>query len=79
MFDAAGIKPGINIDKAFDKAVTNVYDNMDVLKRIPVIWENIPPPPVAGTPAPCSKGQAVLPLPMDVLLNGRKVVLCNLP
>lgn len=79
LFDAAGIKPGINIDKAFDKAITNIYDNMDILKRMPVIWENIESPPVVGTPAPCSKGRAVLPLPMDVLLNGRKVVLCNQP
>jgi phospholipid/cholesterol/gamma-HCH transport system substrate-binding protein len=77
MFDAAGIKPGIDISTALDKAFTNVYDNIDVLKRIPVVWENIQPPPVVGTPAPCSNGRAVLPLPMDVLLNGRKVVLCN--
>ena len=75
MFDAAGIKPGIDISNALDKAFTNVYDNIDILKRIPVIWENIQQPPVVGTPAPCSKGRAVLPLPMDVLLNGRKVVL----
>jgi phospholipid/cholesterol/gamma-HCH transport system substrate-binding protein len=77
LLDNAGIKPGINIDTALDKAITNVYDFMDEVKRVPVIWENIQPPPVEGTPAPCSKGRAELPLPMDVLLNGRKVVLCN--
>jgi phospholipid/cholesterol/gamma-HCH transport system substrate-binding protein len=77
LLDNAGIKPGINIDTALDKAITNVYDFMDEVKRVPVIWDNIQPPPVEGTPAPCSKGRAELPLPMDVLLNGRKVVLCN--
>ncbi|GAB4664152.1 MlaD family protein [Mycobacterium intracellulare] len=77
LLDHAGIKEGIDVDKALDKAFTNVYDFIDGIKRVPVIWENIGPPPVAGMPAPCSKGRAELPLPMDVLLNGRKVVLCN--
>jgi phospholipid/cholesterol/gamma-HCH transport system substrate-binding protein len=77
LLDNAGIKPGIDIDTALDKAFTNVYDFADQVKRIPVIWENIGPPPVRGTPAPCSKGSAELPLPMDVLLNGNKVVICN--
>jgi phospholipid/cholesterol/gamma-HCH transport system substrate-binding protein len=74
---AAGLNPGWDPESAFDKAVTNLYNEMDGVKRIPVVWENLPEPPVTGTPAPCSKGQAVLPLPMDVLLNGRKVVVCN--
>lgn len=74
---AAGFNPGWDPEKALDKAVTNLYNEIDGVKRIPVVWENIPEPPVAGTPAPCSKGQAVLPLPVDVLLNGRKVVVCN--
>lgn len=77
LLDAAGIKPGIDVESALDKAITNVYDWIDGVKRIPVVWENIGDPPVEGTPAPCSKGRAELPLPMDVLLNGRKVVLCN--
>jgi phospholipid/cholesterol/gamma-HCH transport system substrate-binding protein len=78
LLDSAGIKTGINIDTALDKAFTNVYDFMDEVKRVPVVWENIgPPPPAQGTPAPCSKGRAELPLPMDVLLNGTKVMLCN--
>lgn len=77
LLDSAGLKPDIDIGRALDKAFTNVYDNLEIIKRVPVIWENIGPPPVAGTPAPCSKGRAELPLPMDVLLNGRKVVLCN--
>jgi phospholipid/cholesterol/gamma-HCH transport system substrate-binding protein len=77
LLDSAGIKPGIDINAAFDKAFTNVYDNIEAFKRIPVIWENIQPPPQTGTPIPCSRGRAELPLPMDVLLNGRKVVLCN--
>ncbi|OBH56387.1 mammalian cell entry protein [Mycobacterium colombiense] len=74
---APDYKPGWDPAKAFDKAITNVYNEIDGIKRIPVVWENIPEPPAAGTPAPCSKGQAVLPIPVDVLLNGRKVLICN--
>ena len=77
LLDSAGIKPGIDIDDALDRAITNSYDFLEEVKRVPVVWENIGPPPVEGQPAPCSKGRAELPLPMDVLLNGRKVVLCN--
>jgi phospholipid/cholesterol/gamma-HCH transport system substrate-binding protein len=74
---APDYKPGWDPELAFDKAITNLYNEIDGVKRIPVVWENIEPPPAAGTPAPCSKGPAALPLPMDVLLNGRKVVICN--
>jgi len=74
---APNYKPGWDPAKALDKAFTNVYNELDGIKRIPVVWENLPEPPAGGTPAPCSKGQAVLPLPMDVLLNGRKVVICR--
>lgn len=75
---APNYKPGWDPAKAFDKAITNVYNEMDGIKRIPVVWENLPEPPAGpGAPAPCSKGPAQLPLPMDVLLNGRKVVICN--
>jgi phospholipid/cholesterol/gamma-HCH transport system substrate-binding protein len=77
LLTSIGVKPGIDPDKAFDKAFTNVYDFLDALKRVPAIWENISPPAQAGAPVPCSRGRAELPLPMDVLLNGRKVVLCN--
>lgn len=70
-------KPGWDAARALDKAFTNVYNEIDGIKRIPVVWANLPEPPVAGAPAPCSKGQAVLPIPVDVLLNGRKVLICN--
>ena len=77
-WDVPNYKPGWDPAKAFDKAITNVYNEMDGIKRIPVVWENIPAPqPGPGAPAPCTKGPAQLPLPMDVLLNGRKVVICN--
>lgn len=74
---APNYAPGWDPDKAFDKAITNVYNEIDGVKRIPVVWENIPEPPAGGEPMRCSKGPAALPLPMDVLLNGRKVVVCN--
>ena len=50
---AAGIRPGIDIDKALDRAFTNIYEAVEALKRTPVIWENIPPPPEDGAPVPC--------------------------
>ncbi len=77
LLDGLGLKPGIDPDRAFDRAFTNVYDVIDGFKRVPVLWENIAPPASHGQPLACSHGRAELPLPMDVLLNGRKVVLCN--
>jgi len=74
---AAGVRPGIDTDTALDRSITNVYSMLDVIKRTPVIWDNLPPPPDDGTPIPCSKGRAQLPETMDVLLNGQRVVLCN--
>ena len=71
LLDAAGIRPGIDVDKALDRAFTNVYDRIEAIKRTPVIWDNIPPPPEDGTPVPCSQGRAQLPELMDVLLNGQ--------
>lgn len=73
----AGIRPGIDIDQALDKAFTNVYVAAEALKRMPVIWDNIPPPPENGAPVPCSHGRVQLPETMDVLLNGQRVVLCK--
>lgn len=72
-----GIRPGVNIDTALDKAFTNSYEAIEAIKRTPVIWENLPPPPEDGTPTPCAHGRAQLPEAMDVLLNGQRVVLCN--
>jgi phospholipid/cholesterol/gamma-HCH transport system substrate-binding protein len=74
---AAGIRPGIDVNRAFDRAFTNVYDAIEAIKRTPVIWDNIPPPPEDGAPVPCSHGRAQLPEVMDVLLNGQRVVLCQ--
>jgi phospholipid/cholesterol/gamma-HCH transport system substrate-binding protein len=74
---AAGIRPGADINKAFDRAFTNSYDAIEAIKRTPVIWDNIPPPAEDGAPVPCAHGRAQLPETMDVLLNGQRVVLCN--
>jgi phospholipid/cholesterol/gamma-HCH transport system substrate-binding protein len=68
---------GTDMDEALDVAFTNLEDFIDAFKLVPVMWENIPPPPEAGAPLPCSRGRAQLPEQMDVLLNGRRVVLCN--
>jgi phospholipid/cholesterol/gamma-HCH transport system substrate-binding protein len=77
LLDNIGVTPTTDYEAAFDNDITKVYDFLDGVKRVPVIWENIGAPAAKGQPAPCSKGRAELPLPMDVLLNGRKVVLCN--
>jgi phospholipid/cholesterol/gamma-HCH transport system substrate-binding protein len=74
---AVGVRPGIDIDRALDRAFNNTYEAVEALKRTPVIWENLPPPPEDGGPIPCAHGRAQLPETMDVLLNGQRVVLCN--
>jgi phospholipid/cholesterol/gamma-HCH transport system substrate-binding protein len=74
----AGLRNGINIDDAFDKAFSNLDNFFDAFKLVPVIDENIPPPGSDGTEIqPCSRGNFQLPETMDVLLNGQRVVLCN--
>lgn len=73
---AAGIRPGIDVDTALDRAITNVYTAIETIKRTPVIWDNLPPPP-QDAPVPCSHGRVQLPEAMDVLLNGQRVELCN--
>jgi phospholipid/cholesterol/gamma-HCH transport system substrate-binding protein len=77
LLEAGGIRPGIDIDRALDRAFTNTYEAMEALKRTPVILDNLPPPPEDGVPIPCAHGRAQLPEAMDVLLNGQRVVLCN--
>jgi phospholipid/cholesterol/gamma-HCH transport system substrate-binding protein len=74
---AAGVRPGADINKAFDRAFTNSYAALEAIKRTPVIWDNIPSPAEDGAPAPCSHGRTQLPETMDVLLNNQRVVLCN--
>ncbi|ORA11432.1 MlaD family protein [Mycobacterium arosiense] len=74
---AAGIRPGIDTNRALDRALDNVYRSLEALKRTPVIADNIPPPPQDGGPVSCSQGRAQLPEVMDVLLNGQRVVLCK--
>ncbi len=66
-----------DIDAALDKAFTNFDDYTDAFKLVPVAWESIPEPPEDGTPLPCSRGSFELPAPMDIFVNGQKVVLCN--
>jgi phospholipid/cholesterol/gamma-HCH transport system substrate-binding protein len=66
-----------DIDAAIDRAFTNVDDYIDAFKFVPVMWDNVPEPPADGAPLPCSHGRFELPAPMDILVNGQKVVLCN--
>jgi phospholipid/cholesterol/gamma-HCH transport system substrate-binding protein len=73
-----GFKPGTaDIDNGIDRAITVFDDYSDALKRVPVMWDNVPPPAPPGTPLPCSHGPAQLPESLDVLLNGQRVILCN--
>lgn len=77
VLDGAGLKPGIDVDAALDKAFTNFDDEITAIKFTPVIWDSIPPPGQRGQPIACTHGRAELPLPVDVLINGQKVVLCK--
>jgi phospholipid/cholesterol/gamma-HCH transport system substrate-binding protein len=73
----AGLRNGANIDSALDRAFSNLDNFFDAFKLVPVFNENIPLPSADGKPEPCTRGSAQLPETMDVLLNGRRVVLCN--
>jgi phospholipid/cholesterol/gamma-HCH transport system substrate-binding protein len=78
LFNNAGLKPGINIDEALDRAFSNLDKFFDAFKLVPVMNENIQPPGENNdTVEPCSRGRFQLPETMDVLLNGQRVVLCN--
>jgi phospholipid/cholesterol/gamma-HCH transport system substrate-binding protein len=78
LLNNAGLKPGINIDNALDRAFSNLDNFFDAFKLVPVINENIQPPGENDdTVEPCSRGRFQLPETMDVLLNGQRVVLCN--
>ncbi len=66
-----------DIDAAMDRAFSNIDDYFDAFKLVPAYWENIPEPAAEGHALPCSQGRFELPAPMDVLVNGQKVVLCN--
>ena len=74
---AAGIRPGVDVNKALDRALENVYRSLEALKRTPVIMDDILPPPEDGEPRGVLVGPAQLPEMMDVLLNGQRVVLCK--
>lgn len=78
LLDNAGLKPGINIDEALDRAFSNLDRFFDAFKLVPVMNDNIRPPGENDTTVePCSRGRFQLPETMDVLLNGQRVVLCN--
>ncbi len=68
-------EPG-EVELALDRAFTNVDNYIEAFKLVPVVWENIPEPE-GDAPLPCSHGRFELPAPMDILVNGQKVVLCN--
>lgn len=64
------------VELALDRAFSNLDNYIDAFKLVPVVWENIPEPE-GDAPLPCSNGRFELPAPMDILVNGQKVVLCN--
>jgi phospholipid/cholesterol/gamma-HCH transport system substrate-binding protein len=66
-----------DVDLALDRAITNVDNYIDAFKLVPVVAEGIPEPPESEAPLVCSRGRFELPAPMDILVNGQKVVLCN--
>ncbi|WP_084223258.1 MlaD family protein [Mycolicibacterium holsaticum] len=72
-----GLKPGIDVDTALDRAFSNLDNFFEAFELVPVMYENVPTPSREGEPEPCTRGPAQLPEAMDVLLNGQRVVLCN--
>lgn len=74
--DAAVDAPS-DVDLALDRAFINVDNYIDAFKLVPVVAESIPEPPEGEAPLACSRGRFELPAPMDILVNGQKVVLCN--
>lgn len=77
LMSAVGIRPGVDVNKALDTAFDNVYRSIEVIKRTPVVMDNLPPPLEDGAPVSCSQGRVQLPEAMDVFLNGQRVVLCK--
>lgn len=77
LLDNAGIVKGQRLDTAMDRAYSNLDNLVDAFKLTPVMWDNVPLPIDDGAPAPCSHGRLQLPETMDILLNDRRVVLCN--
>ena len=78
LFDNIGFTDAtVDIDDGLDTAFTNLDDFISAFKLTPAMWDNIPAIGQPGVPVECSKGRAELPLPVDVLLNGQRVVLCN--
>lgn len=73
----AGLRPETNADEALDRAFSNLDNFFEAFELVPVMYENVPPPDREGAPEPCTRGPAQLPETMDVLLNGRRVVLCS--
>lgn len=73
----AAIDAPSDVDAGLDRAFTNLDDYIEAFKLVPVVWEHIPEPPSAEALLPCSQGRFELPAPMDILVNGQKVVLCN--
>ncbi|MGV0837861.1 MlaD family protein [Mycolicibacterium thermoresistibile] len=68
-------EPG-EVELALDRAFSNLDNYIEAFKLVPVVWENIPAPD-GDAPLPCTNGRFELPAPMDILVNGQKVVLCN--
>ncbi|MBP2454789.1 MlaD family protein [Mycolicibacterium lutetiense] len=64
------------VELALDRAFSNLDNYVDAFKLVPSVWENIPEPQ-DDAPLPCTRGRFELPAPMDVLVNGQKVVLCK--
>ncbi|MCC3312294.1 MlaD family protein [Nocardia africana] len=79
ILDNLGISRGLNLDQLLQQAFGSATAAAQALRNLPGVLDGLstPPPPGDGAALTCSHGQAALPLPVQVLLNGRKVMLCN--
>lgn len=77
LINAIGLVPGLSIDRLLDR----VFGTADVLektlKSIPPLLAGLPAIRAQESRGPCTHGQAILPGPVEVLLNGQEVQVCR--
>jgi phospholipid/cholesterol/gamma-HCH transport system substrate-binding protein len=80
LLDNLGIVRGLDIDRLLATAFASTSEAVETLRSMPAVLDGLSTPPAdpqSGAPMSCTHGRAELPLPVQVLLNGQKVTLCN--
>ncbi|MFX0578495.1 MCE family protein [Nocardia nepalensis] len=79
LLDNIGLGRDTNVDQLLSKAFTSAGAAANALRALPTVLDGLSATPrqADGSPTGCTNGQADLPLPVKVLLNGQKVILCK--